>query len=208
MMQDFVNKNIPKQHLWCYKRCRAALPESLYRYVLAMCINCGNEDAFRHLYKKYWKKLPYESQWESDASTFRRLLCVLPGTFKDLEDDIREAEKDIKENEKHETTVGNIEYALDWWCYFTLLDRSGVHEIEIDLPGLGASGVEMGGKAQASDDEDSAKGLKGADVVSVLAVAEYMEKRADELGALFSKARARFDYEGLKGTYRNCFLTE
>ena len=186
LLRDFISKNIPKQHLWCYKYCRAVLPESLYRFVLYTCVMCGNEEAFRYFYKKYWKKLPYESRWEPDATTFRRLLCVLSGTFKGLKDDICEAEKDIKENEKHATTVENIQMALEWWCYFTLLDRSGVHEIEISLPGL-----------EASDGK-----------VSTLTVVSYMENRADEFGALFSKARARFDYEGLKDTYRNCFLSE
>ena len=200
LLCDFISKNIPKQHLWCYKYCRAVLPESLYRYVLEMCIKCGNEDAFHYFYKKYWKKLPYESQWESDASTFRRLLCALPCKFKELKDDIREAEKDIKENEKHATTVENIQMALEWWCYFTLLDRSGVHEVEIDLPGLEEPNMAAG--------EESMKGEKNAGKVPALAVASYMEKRADGLGALFSKARARFDYEGLKGTYGNCFLSE
>ena len=208
MMQDLINKNIPKRHLWCYKRCRAAVPESLYRYVLSMCIKCGNEEAFHYFYRKYWKKMPYESQWEPDAGTFRRLLCALPGTFKELKDDIREAEKDIKENEKHETTVGNIEFALDWWCYFTLLDRSGVHEVEISLPGLEEPDMAAGEDAQAADGEESTKGEESTGKVPTLAVAAYMEKRADEFGALFSKARARFDYEGLKGTYRNCFLMQ
>lgn len=200
LLCDFINKNIPKQHLWCYKYCRAVLPESLYRYVLYTCVMCGNEGAFCYFYKKYWKKLPYESRWESDATTFRRLLCVLAGTFKALKDDIREAEEDIKENEKHETTVGNVEIALDWWCYFTLLDRSGVHEVEISLPGLNEADKETGIDAQ------TAESGKRAGKVPALTVASYMEKRADEFGALFSKARARFDYEGLKDTYRNCFL--
>ena len=202
MMLDLIHKNIPKQHLWCYKYCLAAEPEDMYRYVLGVCVECGNEDAFRHIYKKYWKKLPYGSQWESDAYTFRRLLCVLSGTFKELKDDIREAEKDIKENEKHETTVGNMDLALQWWCYFTLLDRSGVHEVEISLPGLNEADVATG------IDIQTAESGKRAGKVPTLEVASYMEKRADEFGALFSKARARFDYEGLKDTYRNCFLSK
>ena len=205
MMLSLINKNIPKQHLWCYEYCLAAEPAAMYRYVLQVCIECGNEEAFCYFYTKYWQQLPYESQWESDAYTFRRLLCALSGVFRKPKDDIREAEKNIKE-ENHFATVDNIELALDWWCYFTLLDRSGVHEVEISLPGLETSDMAADEDAQAADGEESAKGAESAGKVPTLQVAAYMEKRADEFGALFSKARARFDYEGLKGTYRNCFL--
>ena len=185
MLLDLVNQNIPKQHLWCYKHCRSAVPEALYGFVLKSCIQCGNEEAFRFFFKKYWKKLPYESQWESDAYTFKRLLCALSGYFKEYKDDIREAEEDIKE-ERHDTTLGNATLALEWWCYFNLLDANGVHEVEINLPGLVSSGSKK---------------------IPSLVVAEYMEKRADELGALFSRARSRFDYAGLKESYRNCFIS-
>ncbi|MCH5339669.1 MAG: hypothetical protein J1E03_12875 [Acetatifactor sp.] len=207
MMLNFINQNIPQQHLWCYKYCLDAGAIAMYRYVLHVCIECGNEEAFRHFYTKYWQKLPYESQWESDAYTFRRLLCALSGVFRKLKDDIREAEKNIKE-ENHFATVDNIELALDWWCYFTLLDRSGIHEVEIKLPALNTPDAKTKEDAQTADVEESGKGAEDAGKVSTLSVAEYMEKRADEFGALFSKARARFDYEGLKGTYRNCFLAE
>lgn len=207
MMLNFINKNIPKQHLWCYKYCLAAEPVAMYRYVLYECIECGNEEAFCYFYTKYWKKLPYESQWESDAYTFRRLLCALSGVFRKLQDDIREAEKNIKE-ENHYSTVDNIELALDWWCYFTLLDRSGVHEIEISLPGFNASGGKVETGVQPAENAGSVNDAEDAGKVPTPAVASYMEKRADGLGALFSKARARFDYEGLKGTYRNCFLPD
>ena len=94
------------------------------------------------------------------------------------------------------------------WCYFTLLDRSGVHEVEISLPGLETSDLKPKGDAQTADGEESTKLAESAVRVPTLAVAEYMEKRADEFGTLFSKARARFDYEGLKSTYRNCFLAK
>lgn len=210
LMNDLINKNVPRQHLWCYDYCLAAAPQALYKYVVHMCIVCGNEELFGYFYTKYWKKLPYETQWEPDGDALRRLLCALPGIFSKLKDDIREAEKNIRE-QKHYATVDYIEIALTWWCYFTLLDRSGVHEIKMKLPGIGTSDVGAEEEVQDADREKSqkgAKGMKGAGRVPTSAAAEYMEKRADELGTLFMEARARFDYEGLKSTYRNCFLLE
>ena len=180
LMLKLIHKNIPKQHLWCYESCQNAAPEVMYWSVLYDGTRCGNEEMFHYIFEKYWKTLPHESQWKSNAFAFRRLLCAAVGFFDEWKDDIEEAEREIRE-ERQYTTVDNIEFALEWWCYFALLDRSGVHEVEISLPGLDAS--------------------------DALSVASYMEKRADEFGALFSKARAKFDYEGLKGTYRNCFLT-
>ena len=207
MMQDLVNKNIPKQHLWCYEYCEEAVPDAMYENVLFACIKCGQEESFRYFYKKYWKKLTFESQWKADAWSFKSLLCAFSGFFDKYKDDIRKAEKDMKEV-RHETTVSNMEHALGWWCYFTLLGRSGVHEVEIKLPGLNTPDVKTKEDAQTADVGESVEGAEDAGKVSTLAVASYMEKRADELGDLFSKARARFDYEGLKGTYRNCFLPD
>ena len=206
-MTDLVHKNIPKQHLWCYKYCEEAIPDAMYESILFMCVKCGKEESFRYFFEKYWKKVPYENQWESDADAFRRLLCALSGYFHEYKDDLRRAEKNLRE-EKHETTVGNIEFALAWWCYFTLLDRSGVHEVEISLPGINIPDMKAKENGQDAGGEENEEGTKGASMVPALTVAAYMEKRADEFGALFSKARARFDYEGLKDTYRNCFLTE
>ncbi len=75
--------------------------------------------------------------------------------------------------------------AIDWWCYFILLHKSGVHEVEIRLPGLD------------TDEEGKA---------SALAVSAYMEKKADEYGRKFAQARTGFDYEFLKDSYRKCLL--
>ena len=206
MLCDFVNKNIPKQHLWCYDYCKVAVADSMYESVLNYSLMSGNEEAFCYFFTKYWAKVPQETQTEGDWA-FRRLLCAYAGLFDRIEDDIQEAEECIKD-EQHETTVGNIEIDLRWWCYFTLLDRSGVHEIETGLPGLETSDVKTKGDVQTADGGEGTKVADGTVKVPTLAVAAYMEKRADEFGALFSKARARFDYEGLKATYRNCFLAE
>ena len=201
MLCDLVNKNIPKQHLWCYNYCRAAVADSMYEDVLDDSIMSGNEEAFHYFFNKYWVKMPRETQLSDDAWSFRRLLCAYTGLFDRLKDDIRQAEECIRD-EQHETTVGNIEISLRWWCYFTLLDRSGVHEVELSLPGLEKADVTTGTDAKTAESE------KRAGKVPSQVVASYMEKRADEFGALFSKARARFDYEGLKDTYRNCFLAK
>ena len=202
MMLDLINRNIPRQYLWCYEYCAEAVPDRMYEMVLYRCVGAGKESAFRYFYDKYWKKMSYEVQWnESNTSTFGRLLCAAGGTFGHLKEDLRLTEEDIRET-PHYVTTDNMEIAICWWCYFTLLDRSGVHEVELSLPGLEKADVTIGSDAQTAESE------KRAGKVPSQVVASYMEKRADEFGALFSKARARFDYEGLKDTYRNCFLSK
>lgn len=183
LMLNYIYKKIPKRHLWCYQGCELKhdVPEKMYSFILYQCIWGGKEEAYRYFFEKYWRKLPREVHEKPTGGTIGILLRAAVGVFDDLKDDLQLMEVDINETGNY-TTVGNMEYALQWWCYFTLLDRSGVHKVEISLPGLNVS--------------------------DTLSVASYMEKRADKFGALFSKARARFDYEGLKGTYRNCFLSD
>ena len=181
LMLKLIHKNIPKQHLWCYESCQTAAPEVMYWSVLYDGTRCGNEEMFHYIFEKYWKTLPHESQWKSNAFAFRRLLCAAVGFFDEWKDDIEEAEREIR-GERQYTTVDNIEFALEWWCYFILLDRSGVHEVEISLSGLKVSDSET--DAQAAKDEGSATGTKGvksaegtdgSGMVPTLTVASYME---------------------------------
>ena len=207
LMLKFIYKKIPKRHLWCYKYCDNGNEMEMYSIVLFRCIWGGNEEAYRYFFDKYWKELPVESHRKPTSGTIGRLLRAAAGVLNYIEDDLQLVEEDINDTD-HYTTVGNMEYALMWWCYFTLLDRSGVREVKIKLPGLNTPDVKTEEDIQAADGEESMKGTENASKVSTLSVAEYMEKRADEFGALFSKARARFDYKGLKGTYGSCFLSE
>lgn len=185
LMLKLINRNIPKEDLWCYEYCKNAEPEVMYRNVLEECVWDGKTETFWYFYEKYWKKLPHENQWKKWPSAAVSLFCALDGDFGKLSGDIEEIEKDI-EDDKESTTLGIMTDALRWWCYFILLDRSGVHEAAIHLPGLEAG--ETG-------------------LVPTLAVSSYMEKKADEYGGLFARARAKFDYKFTKEAYRECMLS-
>lgn len=182
-MEKMVHKNIPKQHLWCYNYCQNADPASMYAHVLYQCIWYGRKDAFDYFYQKFWKVMPHEAQWTegSDTCVIIRVLSAYSGDFAELEDDLREVTEDI-EKEKKQTTVTTMEFALEWWMYFSLLDRSGIHEVKLSLPGL-----------------ETKEGMAAA-----MAVSEFMERRADEFGRKFAQSRVRFDYEFVKESFRKC----
>lgn len=188
LMLDLIHKNIPLKHQWCYQYCEIAEPANLYSRVLTACIKYGKMEAFRYFYEKYWQKLPRESKGEQggSVSVMPRLFYAYAGFFDRLEGDLRAVEESV-ENEKNYTTVDNVVCAVGWWLYFLLLDKSGVHEVTIRIPGLEADGD---GK------------------VSSLEISAYMEKKADEYGGKFSQARAKFDYHFLKESYRKCLLEE
>lgn len=75
---------------------------------------------------------------------------------------------------------------LQWWCYYALLDKSGIHTVSIAL-----SELETDKNGQTA----------------TLAVSAYMEAKADRFGSLFAQARKAFDYDFVKTSYQNCFLS-
>ncbi len=184
LMLDLLHKNIPEKHQWCYKYCESAQSDRMYKNILYNCRNAGNTKAFHYFYEKYWLSLPYESRCASTAYNFKKLLCAYEGCFDRLEDDLRQAEE-IVQDEKTDTTLDVIKSALNWWAYFILLDRSGIHKVKIELPEL------------QMDEEGQ---------VFSLAVSAYMEKKANDYGRRFSQARSGFKYERLKESYQNCIL--
>lgn len=184
LMLDLIHKNIPKRHLWCYQRCEEAEPASMYAIVLNACVWNGKKNTFDYFFEKYWSGLPHESRRNSDSRCFERLLCVFANDFEGFEDDLRQTLEDI-DKEEQRTTVDNMWVYLNWWCYYVLLDKSGVHSISVVLPELEA--------------DENGK-------VSTLAVSTYMEKKADMFGRQFAQARAAFDYEFVKNAYQKCFL--
>ena len=184
-MLDYINQNIPKRHQWCYKFCQNSEPQSLYAYMLSYSLEVGKPEAFRYFYEKYWLTLPAECQraekerWYYNLSIYA---CATSGNFDALDADCAEAQEDIDKMSTF-TTRTQIETALEWYCYFVLLDKSGVHEVDIRLP---ESEGETVGKCSA------------------LAVSRYMEQIADENGEKFSRARAKYDYPLCKATYLKC----
>lgn len=186
LMLDYIHKNIPKKQLWCYKYCQRAEPDSMYIDVMVVCVRCGRRESFLYFYKKYWLELPLETRMDVDEDTgiFQRLLGAFEGCFDQLESDLARLSEDISEECK-DTTVGNMYAFLEWWCYFTLLDRNGVHTVRASFPGLEADGA--GG-------------------VFTQAVIEYIQEKADTYGGKFARARRQFDYGFVKDSYRKCFL--
>ena len=184
LMLDYIHKNIPKKSLWCYQYCQRAEPDSMYVSFMEVCVRCGRKESFLYFYKKYWMELPLETRLDSDAGAFQRLLCAFGGCFDQLEDDLKTTAEWIDEENK-DTTVNNMYTFLEMWCYFILLDRSGVHTVEVLLPGMEADGT---GK------------------VSTQSVSNYMQEKADTYGGKFARARRQFDYGFAKEAYQKCFL--
>ena len=121
---------------------------------------------------------------DEDTGVFQRLLGAFEGCFDQLESDLLRLAEDISEEGK-DTTVGNMHAFLEWWCYFGLLERNGVHRVKASIPGL---------------DVDGAGG------VSTRAVSEYIQEKADTYGGKFARARRQFDYGFVKDSYLKCFL--
>jgi len=186
LMLDYIHKNIPKKHLWCYQYCQRAEPDSMYLSVMGVCVRCGKKESFLYFYQKYWMELPLETRLDTEAGAFQRLLCAFDGCFGQLENDLQQAAEDIDEENK-DTTVNNMNAFLEWWCYFTLLDRSGVHTVKASLPGIEA-------------DETGQ--------VSTQSISNDMQEKADTYGEKFAQARKQFDYGFVKQAYQECFLAD
>lgn len=184
LMLDYIHKNIPKKHLWCYQKCQRAEPDSMYLSVMGVCVRCGKRESFLQFYQKYWMELPMETRLDPDAGAFQRLLNAFDGCFDQLDSDLEQVTEDIDE-ENRDTTVNNMYAFLEWWCYFTLLDRSGVHMVKAVLPEMEADGTGQ---------------------VATLSVSDYMQEKADTYGGRFAQARKQFDYGFVKEAYRKCFL--
>lgn len=179
--ETIVQKRIPKQHRWCYEYCEAAEADDLCAYLLQTGLRLCRPEEFRYFYEKYWLKLP-EKKRKGEFKTVYIFADAIAENWGQMKEDLHEAENDVAESMKN-TTVDNIEFSLMWWCYFALLDKSGVHEVPVDLPGLPQK---ENGKADCMD------------------ASAYFEKRADEYGMKFALARAKYDYGLIKKTYWEC----
>lgn len=192
LLLTFLHRRIPKEHLWCYEYCQEAENNALYATLLKYCLRLGKIEDFRYFYKKYWAKQPGES-WRAKEDLWQRTLsmylCAIAGHFEQGEEDLRQAEEDVK-NDARRHTLDNAETGLMWWCYFALLDRSGVHEVSVNLPGLENSG---------HGESDS-----GQDKISCRVISGYFEKRADDYGMKFAAARKKYDYQSMKNSYWEC----
>ncbi|MCM1044428.1 MAG: hypothetical protein NC417_02855 [Candidatus Gastranaerophilales bacterium] len=185
LMLDYINKRIPKRHQWCYQYCQNGETQSLYADMLFYSLQQGKPELFHYFYEKYYLTLPRESQRGAKGRWYYGLsiyLSAISGNFDALDADCAEAQEDIDKMSSY-TTTSQILTALEWHCYFVLLDKSGVHEVNIRLP-----------ESEGNTAEKNA----------TLAVSRYLERIADENGEKFSRARAKYDYALRKSTYLEC----
>lgn len=181
LMQDFRQRRIPQKYHWCYNNCELAQEDyAMYHEVMRNCLLVGNTEAFRLFYEKYWLTLPKEKR---RGGTLFMYFCAIAGDFDEMEEkDLRRAEADVREGDRM-STLGTMRDSLNWMCYFRLLDRNGIKEVTIDLPGLMK--------------KDNGK-------TDSLAISIFFEQRADEEGRRFGLARAKFDYAMYKNTCLEC----
>ena len=184
LMLKMLHKNIPQKYQWCYRQCEMVQLDAMYVCMLCMSVRSGRIDAFHYFYKKYWSKLERKNQCAPDNGSFQRLMGVYGGYFDRIEEDLQQALDNIKDENKH-TTIGNMYEFLQWWCYFCLVDRGGIHKISITLPEL-----ELDENGQ----------------VSTLEFSDYLQKKADIYGRKFAQVRAKFDYDHVKADYQEVFL--
>lgn len=113
LLLTFLHRRIPKEHLWCYKYCQQTENNAIYANVLKYCIELGAIDDFRYFYRKYWVKQPDES-WRAGEDLWQRTLsmylCAISGHFEQMEEDLRQAEEDVK-NAAH---YGTLDNAVKW----------------------------------------------------------------------------------------------
>ena len=184
LMLKMLHKNIPQKYQWCYRQCEMVQLDAMYVCMLCMSVRSGRIDAFHYFYKKYWSKLERKNQCAPDNGSFQRLMGVYGGYFDRIEEDLQQALDNIKDENKH-TTIGNMYEFLQWWCYFCLVDKGGIHKISIALPEL-----ELDENGQ----------------VSTLEFSDYLQKKADIYGRKFAQVRAKFDYDHVKADYQEVFL--
>lgn len=203
LLLEYRDKRIPKRHQWCYKYCQNGEAQSLYAYALYYSLKLGKTETFRYFYEKYWLTQPRDCQrgaknrWYCNLSIYA---CAIAGNFDSLKADCAEAQEDIDEMATY-STVSRIGAGLKWHCYFTLLDQSGIHEVNIRLPNIRLPEADAAGDVSAVRDADAAGNV---DAVSTLEVSRYMERIADENGSKFSQARAKYDYARTKAAYLEC----
>ena len=184
LMLKMLHKNIPQKYQWCYRQCEMVQLDAMYVCMLCMSVRSGRIDAFHYFYKKYWSKLERKNQCAPDNGSFQRLMGVYGGYFDRIEEDLQQALDNIKDENKH-TTIGNMYEFLQWWCYFCLVDKGGIHKISIALPEL-----ELDENGQ----------------VSTLEFSDYLQKKADIYGRKFAQVRAKFDYDHVKADYQEVSL--
>lgn len=166
-----------------YRSCGRHNASRAYGQLLYDCLLMGKTEAFLYFREKYWRKQPEETRRElACKNTLDAYCCAIDGEFGSLERVLQLVWEDVQNSAKY-TTMSSMLDCLEWWCYFRLLDRSGVHEVTIDM-------------TYVSKNENGK--------VSCLALSDFFEQRADDYGMKLARARGKYKYTDRKETYREC----
>lgn len=184
MMFEIRAREIPAKHRWCYTHCYLAEDRKLIREVLGYCLMFGRSEYFHKLLEE--NSNLFKIKKDDTAEEFYLYACLRDWT--NWCDAVKEMESDVEEWHKgQKTALGYLYDCLCWYCYFTMLDKGGTHEVA----------TELAGKVKAAQEVESGK-------CSGLELAAYFEKEADKIGAEMEASRRKFDYKALKQSYEEC----
>ncbi|MFG6376788.1 MAG: hypothetical protein K1W19_00445 [Lachnospiraceae bacterium] len=185
LVSRIINKNIAQEYKWCYKYCQRATEKGMYARILCYCIQLGKTEMFLDVFERKGKYLFCEGEDDDDTTYFLFRLCA--GDVSGLEDAVKQAVVDIELEEKQRTsTLGSIYDFLCWYCYFHLLEKSGILKVKVNLGRSDTPRADKEGLTKCGE------------------LGTYYERKADEVGTKFAKSRKMFDYEGLKKSYEEC----
>lgn len=185
LLDRLVNKNIPQKHKWCYNYCGRATEKGMCGRILCYCIQLGKTEMFFDVFERRGKYLFCEGDREDGTTYF--LFRLRAGDMSGLEDAMEQAVADIELEEKQQTsTLGSIYDFLCWYCYFHLLEKSGILKVKVNLGRSDTPRADKEGLTKCGE------------------LGTYYERKADEVGTKFAKSRKMFDYEGLKKSYEEC----
>lgn len=186
LVQRLAAREIPLKYQWCFTSCQSADEKSMVNYLLACCLWLLKPDFFARFFAQ-WRNC-YSEPETGKLWTEEVLFHALAGDWTRQEERLELAQEDDQEmREQSDVPLNLMDWNLCWYCYFHLLHRHGVEQVEIAIG-------ERGEKIEKRE-------------WRTLDVAAYFEKQADSIGERMDRARKRFDYAGLKGCYRACFLT-
>lgn len=174
-----LQKKVPKG-CWC---CDGHSVSQAYGELLFDCLEMGKPEAFRYFLEKYWLKQPEETWRELACKYTQDAYCgAIGGYFGPFERVLQLVQEDLRGRTTFSTRDNMLDF-LTWWCYFRLLDRSGVHEVAAEL-------------TEVSQNKDGK--------VSCLVLGDFFEQLADDYGMKLERARAKFNYRDRKETFRVC----
>lgn len=232
MIGNLCERNIPVKYQWCFANCESTKEKDLVNGALMDCLKFGTPAMFVQIFNR-WKSFYQESEQGEVDDTHAVLFHTLAGDWSRCEERLQLAEKDDRlMREKREAPLDSLYWALCWYCYFRMLERSGVKTVGIRLGDNGtvkekAEAVQKedaeadGGTLQKEiaktdaeiDQRESAETEPGADPKKeplpewlCSDAADYFERQADEIGEQMDKARKQFHYARVKQTYEACFL--